>query len=68
MKHNSEIKDCIRIQQALQDNQTDATIEECAELWSDYSATYCASWLNIPEEKEDIWVCLEDRVLKRRDY
>ncbi len=67
MKHNSEVKDCIRIQKVLHDNETDATIEECAQLWSDYSDTYYACWLSIPKKSEDIWASLEDMVLERRE-
>ena len=47
--------DCHRIQQALLNHGYTSDIQDCYELWSDYSDRYAAGWIGFPEDDDDLW-------------
>ena len=59
-----ESKDVEQIIEALKDNGYYANAYEAVEIWCTYSAELCASWLFVPDKKEDIWGCIKDVVEK----
>ena len=54
--HRQEPKeDLIRIQKALfLHRDLYCTLDECGDIWQNYSWALAASWLNIPNDLEDI--------------
>lgn len=46
---------CQRIQQVLLDHGYTSDIQDCYELWSDYSDRYAAGWISLPEDDVDLW-------------
>jgi hypothetical protein len=50
----SEPGDRERIQKILADNDIEASLIECDFLWNRISDSYCAQWLCIPEDDEQI--------------
>lgn len=54
------IEDVKRIQQVLLDNGYTSTLKDCADLWEDYSDSYCAGWLNMDSyNDEELFSVLE---------
>lgn len=64
-ENNSEIdhhSDCHRIQEVLLRNGYTSTLKDCYDLWSDYSYSYAAGWLYLPEEDEELWNTIQYRI------
>lgn len=59
--HKQEPKeDLIRIQKALFANRDIyCTLDECGNIWQNYSWELSASWLDIPKDLESIIKCME---------
>lgn len=55
------IGDVERIQRVLLDNGYSSLLEDCGNLWDNYSDDYCAGWLNLPEDDDDLWDILKYR-------
>ena len=53
------IGDVKRIQQVLLDNNYSSTLNDCANLWEDYSDSMCAGWLHLPQDDEELFEILE---------
>ena len=47
--------DVERIQRVLLDNGYNSLLEDCGKLWDDHSDDYCAGWLGLPEDDEELW-------------
>lgn len=67
MKFIHEIEDCKRIQKVLEQNDTEATLAECEELWIEWSSSLSAGWLFLPETDDEIWEILGEKVRERRE-
>lgn len=67
MKFVDEIEDCKRIQKVLEQNNTEATLAECEELWIEWSSSLSAGWLFLPKTDDEIWEILGEKVLERRE-
>ena len=54
-------KDCIRIKNIAEKLGYDCSLREAEELWETYSEDkYCAGWLILPEEDEQIIEAIEE--------
>ena len=51
-----------RIQEVLLKNGYSSLLEDCGNLWDDYSDSYAAGWLGLPEDDGDLWNILENRI------
>jgi hypothetical protein len=52
------IADTRRVQRALEDNGLVVDLFEAEQIWQRHSDTFCASWLNLPDEdkgSEAVW-------------
>lgn len=49
------ISDVFRIQQVCEQNGYEADLQACAYLWDEYSDSYAAGWLGMPESDDDLW-------------
>jgi hypothetical protein len=47
IENKEDIKECFDIKAYLEKRFIFLTLEECSELWGNYSSAYCASWLII---------------------
>lgn len=56
------IGDVKRIQDVLLKNGYSSLLKDCGDLWEDYSDSYVAGWLNLPENDEDLWSILENKL------
>lgn len=57
--------DCLVIQQVLLNHGYTSDIQDCYELWSDYSDRYAAGWINLPDKDDEIWSCISFSVEQR---
>lgn len=55
------VGDCQRLQRVLAENGYEATIRQCYDLWTEYSDSFAAGWLQMPEE--DSWLFSDVRNL-----
>ena len=53
------MEDCRRIQKVLLDHGYQADLRDCAEVWGKYSDDFCAGWLHLPDEDEDLFSSIE---------
>lgn len=52
---HEDISNMIRLQNCLfKEEKIIATIEQCINIWQNYSWDLCASWLDLPKEDTDI--------------
>ena len=58
------IEDVKRIQSVLLVNGYEADLKDCADLWEEYSDDMCAGWIGLPEDDEDLWMTIENRIEK----
>jgi hypothetical protein len=56
------IGDVKRIQQVLKNNGYSSLLKDCGDLWDEYSETWCAGWLGLPETDEELWEILESKL------
>lgn len=49
------LDDCRKIQNALANKGYEATIEQACELWKWYSDDWCATWLIVTNDDEEIF-------------
>jgi len=64
MKHKENfehrfIEDVERIQQVMVSKGYYCTLKMCAHMWEEYSDTYCAGWLSLPESDDDLFNILK---------
>ena len=56
-------EDCEKIKAALVNNgYANAGLSDAVFLWSDYSDTYAAGWLGLPDTEEEIFDCVKDYI------
>lgn len=58
--HNVE-----RIKNVCHQNGYEADLEDCANIWEDYSDMNAAGWINLPEDDEDLWFIIKNEVKKQ---
>lgn len=58
-RHIGDVK---RIQQVLLDNNYSSLLEDCVGLWDDYSDDFCAGWMCLPENDDELFDILESRL------
>lgn len=39
-----------------------AGLNDAIHLWCEYSDSYAAGWLGLPDDEEDIWNCIKDYI------
>jgi len=54
--------DVIRLQAVILQNGYEADYEDAANIWEDYSDSYAAGWLGLPDDDNELWQIIEDRV------
>jgi len=54
--------DCERIQRILRDKGYNATLQQCEELWDDYSDSMAAGWMGLGDNDEDVYSHLRHRI------
>lgn len=55
--------DCERIKQALINNGfPDAGLDDALSLWSEYSDSYAAGWMGLPDDEQDIYDCVKRHI------
>lgn len=59
------IDDVKRIQVVLLKNGYDADLQSCASIWEDYSDSYAAGWLGLPESDDELFTIIGWRVDER---
>lgn len=57
--------DVERIQRVLLANGYSSLLEDCGRLWDDHSDDYCAGWLGLPEDDEDLWGELQNLIYEK---
>jgi hypothetical protein len=60
-KHD-HLFDVDRIQNVCLQNGYEADLQDCADVWHDYSTTSAAGWLNLPDYDDDLWQIIQFRV------
>jgi hypothetical protein len=58
-RHHSDVE---RLQRVMLQNGYEADYDSAAGIWEDYSDDYAAGWLGMPEEDDELWQRIEDRV------
>lgn len=61
-RHLDNVK---RIQKVLMIYGYEANLEDCADIWDEYSESYAAGWMGLPESDSELWECIESEVEKR---
>ena len=56
--------DVVRLQTVMRLNGYEADLRSAAGIWEDYSDTYAAGWMCLPEDDEDLWGAIKDSVEK----
>lgn len=54
--------DCRRIQECLYNHGYMSDLQDCYDLWEDVSEDYCAGWLFLPDNEEELWRYIESKV------
>lgn len=58
-------KDCKIIQDFLLSKNYYASIPECQAIWKDYSSSFDANWLVLPNTEEKLYKCLDIYMLTK---
>jgi len=51
-RHTSDVE---RIKKVLLANGYDSTLEDCSNLWDDYSYSLAAGWINLPDDDDELF-------------
>lgn len=50
------------IQEVCKQNGYHCDLEDCANIWEEISDAYAASWLNVPDDFENVWLMINTLV------
>lgn len=54
------LDDCQRIQKILLAKGYEVSLHECEDMWESHSESYCAGWLILPDDDNEILESLTD--------
>ena len=60
--------DCERIADVALRHRYLLTVEQAEDLWNDFSETFAAGWLSLPEDDEELWRDIESRVVGKHVF
>lgn len=58
-RHITDVK---RLQRVMLQNGYESDLRSVAGLWDDYSDTYAAGWIGLPENDEELWGILRNKI------
>jgi hypothetical protein len=58
-RHHSDVE---RLQRVMLQNGYEADYNDAANIWDDYSDAYAAGWLGMPEDDNELWDEIKNRV------
>ncbi len=54
--------DCERIVACALSNGYVMTLREAEKAWDEYSESFAAGWMNLPDDDEDLWLYIGSRI------
>lgn len=63
--NHRHIEDVFRLCEVLKCHGYSADLEDCEDLWNDYSDMRAAGWLGMPDDDEELWQCVCDDVERK---
>lgn len=60
-RHHEDVE---RIQRVILQNGYEADYDDAAKIWDDFSDSYSAGWLGLPDDDKELWQIIKDIVEK----
>jgi len=54
-------EDCVRIKRLAEKMGLNITLEKASDIWSDHSNDYCAGWMILPKNDEEIKAIIAEK-------
>lgn len=64
IKKHLYIEDLLLIQKALLSKGYSSDLQDCEDIWDEYSESEYASWITVPNDLDSIFVCVEEYLPK----
>lgn len=58
-RHHNDVE---RLQRVILHNGYESDYDDAANIWEDYSDSYAAGWLYLPDDDNELWSMIEGRV------